>query len=221
MTVYDLLHDIRTTLKTYLTDPVLGLAPILGADKPVTVLDDWPNPRTDLPERAVCISVPEQVADVRYWSPQVFSLTPDAPGAVTGIVRYSHGRAKVQVQLDVWGKYADTRSELVKALNTVLHRHPQVTLPGGDGYARPARWHELVRLAGDLPGGLFAYRFDDVPSFVEDGGAVQAGEFRALYTGSVYGVLTTEEAAGILRTIGLGLTVTDGSGAAAETVTIP
>ena len=42
----------------------------------------------------------------------------------------------------------------------------------------------------------------------------------ALFTGQVYGVLTTEEAAGILRTIGLDMTVTDGSGTASETVNV-
>lgn len=217
---YDLLHDARTTLMTYLNDPVLGLAPILGPTKPVTVLDDWPSPGQELPERAVSVFVPEQDPDVRYWAPAVFSLVEDAPGSVTGVVRYSHGRFKLQVQLDVWARYADVRSELVRALNTVLHRHPQVTLPGGDGYARPGRWHELVRLATDLPGGLMAYRFPDVPSFLDDGGSVQVGEYRALFQGSLYGVLTTEEAAGILRTIGLNLTVNDGTGTASETVNV-
>lgn len=218
--MYDPLHDIRTTLATYLRDTVLGLPAVMPADKPVTVFDEWPSPQEALPERAVSIVVAEQMTDVRYWSPQVFELTPDAPGAVTGRVRYSHGRFKVAVQLDVWAVYPDARSELVRALNTVLHRHPQVTLPGGDGYARPGHWHELVRLAGDLPGGLLAYRFPDVPSFLDDGGSAQGGEYRALFQGSVYGVLTTEEAAGILRTITLDLTATDASGTASENVTI-
>lgn len=217
---YDLLRDVCTTLATYLRDALLGLPAVMPADKPVTVREDWPGPNEELPERCVSVVVAEQVPDVRYWSPQVFELTPDAPGAVTGRVKYSHGRFKVQVQLDVWARYADARSDVVRALNTVLHRHPQVTLPGGDGYARPARWHELVRLATDLPGGVLVYRFTDVPSFLDDGGSVQGGEFRALFTGQVYGVLTTEEAAGILRTIGLDMTVTDGSGTASETVNV-
>lgn len=217
--MYDVLQDIRATLAAYLNDPTLGLPAVMPSAS-VQVLDDFPSPQQDLSERAVSVWVPDALTEVRYWSPQVMTLTEDAPGAVTGVVRYSFGRFKAQVQLDVWAKYAATRSDIVKALNTVLHRHPQVTLPGGDGYARPSRWHELSRLATSLPGGLFVYRFNDLPALQDDGAAVQGGEFRALFTGQVYGVLTTEEAAGVLRTIGLNMTITDGSGTASETVNV-
>lgn len=221
--MYDVLEDVRLTLAAYLRDPTLGLQVAYGdpATKAVTILDDWPNPRATLPDRAVSVVVPDQPPDVRYWSPAVFELTEDAPASVTGRVKYSFGRFKVAMQLDVFAKYRPDRRDLLAALNPVLHRHPQVTLPGGDGYARPARWHELSRLSIGLPGALIVYRFDDVQVLPDDGGTTQSSEFRATLMGSAWGLLTTEEACGILRAINLGMTVADTSGTATETFTTP
>lgn len=219
--MYDPTDDVRATLAAYLADATLGLDAALTPDlRGVKLLNAWPNPRTKLEARTVAVVVPEQVADVRYWSPAVFDLTEDAPGAVTGRVRYSFGRFKVSLQLDVWAAYEAQRKALVAALNTVLHRHPAVTMPGGDGYARPGRWHELIRPATDLPGSLIVYRFNDVPSYLDSGASSPSGEFRATLTGEAYGVLTTEEAAGILRSITLVDSVTDASGTATDTTNL-
>lgn len=218
MAGYDVVADVRSTLATYLRTE---LATRLGAAKPVTVMEEWPDPRHDLPERAVTVLAPEQEPDIKFHPPVEWEPpTPSAPGSPTGTVRYSWGRFGVAVQIDLWAHFPDALRELVAACDDALHRHPQLTLPGGDGKPRPGRWHELALAAATLPGAVVYYRLAPAQPPIESVSTSQAREYRMTWTGSAQGLLTTEESCSILRSVTVTQTVGESDDRPAETFTV-
>lgn len=215
---YDVTADVRKTLAAWLTTE---LATLLGPDKPVVVREEWPGAQEVLPERTVTVLAVDQPPEVRFWAPVEWDApTESAPSSPTGTTRYSWGMFTAGLQLDVWARYAATRTELVAALDDALHRHPQTTLPGGDGFPRAGRWHELALAAAGLPGAVVYYRFAPAQPPTEDGMALQDGEYRATVQGTAQGLLTSEEACVIMRNLSVTQTVGEAPSPPSETFTV-
>lgn len=217
MAGYDVSADTRATLAAWLRTVLPGLLPAF----PVVVREEFPGPSEELPERCVSVVCVDAPPEVRFWPPLEWDPpVPVAPGSPTGTVRYSWGRFTVGLQLDVWARYPAALRELVAVLDDALHRHPQVTLPGGDGWPRPSRWHELTLAAGTLPGAVVYYRFPPGQPPTETGEAAQAAEHRVTWAGTAQGLLTTEESCAILRTFTLTETVGESAARPPDTFTL-
>lgn len=198
----DVVSAARTRLKAYLD------AEFAADVAPPVVLDRWPNANASLPERAVSLVVAEgAVPEVRYWPPAEFNLVlPADPTAATGTVQYSYGKFKLPLQLDVWAQHDAVRTQLAQRLQDLLHRHPYETLtPAPDSWPRLRRWPELALRETSLPGFVLYYRFPDLFVPQESGEAAQGEEYRLTLTGTVEGLLTTEEAVAILRNLSVTL----------------
>lgn len=209
----DVVSILRAQLRAYLEAEAASRLP----STPVVVFEDFPAPGVKLPERALSIAFPEgaEVA-TRYWPPEPFELTPDAPGSTSGRVQYSFGQFSIPVQLDVWTRYRDAQVELARFLGAALFRHPNETLHN-DTWPRLGAWPELVLPPPEgLPGVLVFWRFPRVGLPITTGSSSQEGEFRAIVSGDVEGYLTSEEAVSILRSFTL-----DQGGGDASTLTTP
>lgn len=199
----DITRAARSRLKTYLA------AEYALASQAVVVSEEWPNPNAELPERAVTVVIAEgAVPEVVYWPPAEFNLIVASPGATTGTTQYSYGKFKLPIQLDVWARYSDALSQLAALTQGLLHRHPNETL-ANDTWPRLHRWPELVLREVSLPGFLLYYRFPDLFVPQESGMAAQGEEYRLTLTGTVEGLLTTEEAVAVLRNLSVTLSDDD------------
>lgn len=192
----DVVGVVRATLKAYLEAEF----PLRLTSAPVVVFDDFPAPGVELPERAVSIALPDAGEVLtRYWPPEPFELTPDAPGSLTGRVVYSFGEFELPVQVDVWTRYRTHQREVVEALRGATHRHPNETL-AFDSWPRLGAWPEVVLPPPvELPGVYLYVRLPEINPPAVSGGSTQEGEFRVIIPGVVQGYLTSEEAVSILR----------------------
>lgn len=205
MAGYDLIQKTRARLAAWIA---AEMPTVLGDT--VVVREDFPAPNEELAERTVTVLAVEQAPEVRYWPATEFEVTPhdlSDPDDHAATVKYSYGSFKCYLQVDVWARYPDVRSRMLAALDDVLHR--QLAVPGGPDWPQPTRWHELALEVDGLPGVVVYFRFDPGQPPIDIGTTAQAAEYRASWTGTAQGLLTTEEACNIIRQIVIDMRVVE------------
>lgn len=151
--------------------------------KPVVVDERWPEPDSDLPERAVTIITAGERED--SWLSSIDNavrVTPVSGSSTDVDVTWRVAACEQPIQLDVWATSSVERDSLLADLDRYLHKGEKYTL--GIPTGRPVRDGVLLALSADDGHQGFAdFTFEGHRS-LDQGEGLREREYRAIIRGT-------------------------------------
>lgn len=188
---------LRDGLAAYLQTQLVGTFPTLLS------IGYWPQPGQQLVDPTIAVLAPGTPV-VEYHAPLIESVVAGVTPA--GTATYSYGNVSVGMQIDAWSKTESGRDLLVAAIDLVMNQPAAITLGVTTLFPVLGRDGGLVITIPELLGINFDFQFDATARLAEDSDAAQTNEWRATWTGTADGYLTTQEQVVLLQSIGIPIT---------------
>jgi len=160
----------RQTLSSYLATANVG-------DPTVRVSAQWPQAARDVGTTEITVVMPGSgPVTIVPHQPKLWAY-------VDGVAIYSYALVELDLQLDVWAPYQETRDLIAGTLEGQLNRPSTVTV-AGSAMPQYRRNRGLSLRATELHDSVITYRMTPVPPVTENNQAVHQDDWRATWLGT-------------------------------------